>query len=75
MNKPLLHLNPVSSLFFAAPSGAAPIAAALFALALIGCSPQEQGQSQPLQLSVTAVSNKPYLISGGDALLEISSSS
>ncbi|MFM1895532.1 MAG: hypothetical protein RLZZ385_606 [Pseudomonadota bacterium] len=41
--------------------------------ALLACSPGEAPQSAQTQLAIRVVSNKPYLISGGDALLEIRS--
>lgn len=39
---------------------------------LFGCSPA--GDAGPVQLNLRSVSNKPYLISGGNALLEVNTS-
>ena len=47
----------------------------LLPLLLAACSPTEQEADDNLLLTVTTVSNKPYLISGGSALLEITSNS
>lgn len=46
----------------------------LLAGLVAGCSGEESAPAGPIQLAVTALSNKPYLVSGGNALLEISSS-
>lgn len=47
---------------------------AFVASLLTACSPADQESMDPIQLSLNAVSSKPYLVSGGNALLEISSS-
>ena len=53
------HLLPVSALLLAS---------------FAGCSPEDTSPASQAQLGVRVLSNKPYLISGGDALLEIRAS-
>ncbi|MBT8145456.1 MAG: hypothetical protein KJN90_01305 [Gammaproteobacteria bacterium] len=48
-----------------------PLAACFVAVLLSACSPEPNG---PLHLSIAVMSNKPYLLSGGDALVEITAS-
>ncbi len=46
----------------------------IFVALLASCSPQSSDSQQIASLTVNTISNKPYLLSGGDALIEVATS-